>query len=69
MHHEGETGMKTKQDLAELIVGMSYGELKTVAHELASTVEDKEARPKLETAEEFADLLYDWAEAAAADAS
>lgn len=59
--------MGTRNDLALLIVGMNYGELKTVAAELASMIEDKEARPKLETAEEFADLLFDWAEASAGD--
>lgn len=55
--------MKTRTDLVEAILQMSYGELKSVAHELAAMIEDKEARPKLETAEEFADMLYDWAEA------
>lgn len=57
--------MATRNDLALLIVSMNYGDLKTVGAELAGTVEDKEARPKLETAEEFADLLFDWAEATA----
>lgn len=55
----------TRSDLAQYIVEMSYGELKAVGAALASTCQDKEARPKLETAEEFADLLYDWAEAEA----
>lgn len=55
--------MRSRKDLAECIRYMSYGELKSVAAELASCCEDKEARPKLETPEEFADLLYDWAEA------
>lgn len=55
--------MNTRRDLAETINGMSYHELKALGHELAETIKDKEARPKLETAEEFADLLADWAEA------
>jgi hypothetical protein len=56
-------GTITKKDLARTIMEMDYGQLKIVAKELAGACEDKEARPKLETAEEFADLLYDWAEA------
>lgn len=55
--------MHTKKDLAATILKMNYGALKQVAAELAGTIEDKEARPKLETPEEFAELLYDWAEA------
>lgn len=57
--------MANKDDLAATIVQMSYGGLKSVAAELAEAIKDKEARPKLETAEEFADLLYDWAESVA----
>jgi hypothetical protein len=53
----------TKNDFAKAILTMNYGTLKTVCAELATANEDKECRPKLETAEEFADLLYDWAEA------
>lgn len=60
--------MASINDLALTIVGMNYGDLKSVAKELARTIEDKESRPKLETAEEFADLLFDWAEATATDA-
>jgi hypothetical protein len=56
-----------KKELAKFILTMNYGKLKEVAGELASTIEDKESRPKLETAEEFADLLYDWAEATCDD--
>lgn len=55
--------MATKKDLALVILKMNYGELKSVGDEFAETIKDKESRPKLETAEEFADLLYDWAEA------
>lgn len=54
--------MANKKDLAATIMAMNYGQLKDVATELAAAIEDKEARPKLETAEEFAELLYDWAE-------
>jgi hypothetical protein len=54
--------MANKDDLARTITTMSYGELKSVAAALVAMI-DKEVRPKLETAEEFADLLYDWAEA------
>ncbi len=55
--------VRSKKELAELILAMSYGELKSMGNDLSGTIEDKEARPKLETAEEFADLLWDWAEA------
>jgi hypothetical protein len=55
--------MNTKRDLADCIVKMNYGELKQVAYELSETIKDKEVRPKLETSDEFADLLYAWAEA------
>lgn len=57
--------MRTSKDLASVIMDMNYGDLKAVGAALARTIEDKEARPKLETAEEFADLLFDWAEAVA----
>lgn len=55
--------MKSKRELADCIAGMSYNALKDVANDLSETIKDKEARPKLETPEEFADLLSDWAEA------
>lgn len=55
--------MTTRQEFAAAILGMSYGTLKEICADLAATIEDKEARPKLETAEEFADLLFDWADA------
>ena len=54
--------MATRYRLIAAICEMPYGELKQIAHELAETIKDKEARPKLETAEEFADLLWDWAD-------
>lgn len=55
--------MKTRNDFIAAVVELPYGELKSIAAELAETIKDKDARPKLETAEEFADLLYDWAAA------
>lgn len=53
----------SRNGLAKAITEMTYGELRAVAADLASTCHDKEARPKLETTEEFAELLYDWAAA------
>lgn len=55
--------IKDRSDLIHAILGLPYGQLKSVCGELAGMIEDKETRPKLETAEEFADLLYDWADA------
>ena len=55
--------MKTKADLARLMLEMNYGELRSVALDLAAACEDKEARPRMETTEDFAELLFDWAEA------
>lgn len=55
-----------RQNLAKLIYSMPYGELMTVAGELAA-MKDEEVRPKIETQQEFADALYDWAEANASD--
>lgn len=59
--------MVTAKDLAKLIMQMNYGELKCCASQLAAMNSDKDARPKLETGEEFADLIYDWAEASRGD--
>lgn len=57
-------GIQTdRNDFVETVLNMPYGQLKQIAYELAETIKDKEVRPKLETAEEFADLLWDWAEA------
>lgn len=53
--------MNTKTDLAKFIMNMNYGELKAVAADL-STMKDADVRPKIETTEEYADMLYDWAE-------
>lgn len=57
--------MVTANDLAKLILQMNYGQLKMVGDAFAAACEDKESRPQLETGEEFADLIYDWAEAEA----
>lgn len=54
-----------RQQLARFIYSMPYGELAAVAGELAEACEDKEARPRMESKEDFASLLYDWAEATA----
>lgn len=56
----------TRNDLANTILKMNYGELKSVAASLAS-MKDEDVRPKIETTEEFADMLFDWAEAEIAD--
>lgn len=55
--------MHSKADLAKFIVEMNYGELRDVAAELAGACEDKEARPSMKTGQDFAELLFDWAEA------
>ena len=52
-----------REDFIKAILTMEYGVLKGIASELSETIKDKEARPKLETPEEFADLLWDWADA------
>lgn len=53
--------MATAKDFARVILEMNYGELKSVAASFAS-MKDEDVRPKIETAEEYADLLFDWAE-------
>ena len=53
----------SEKDLAKIICAMSYGALRQVASELADMCHDKDARPELKTTEQFADMLYDWAEA------
>jgi hypothetical protein len=57
--------MNTKTDLANFIMEMNYGELKKVAVDLAG-MKDADVRPKIETPEEYAEMLFDWAEANAA---
>jgi hypothetical protein len=56
-----EMEMHTRYDLAQTIMQMNYGELLSVATDL-SKMRDAEVRPKIETPEEFANALYDWAE-------
>ena len=55
-----------RNNLAKLIYSMPYGELMSVADDL-SKMKDAEMRPKIETQEEYASLLYDWAESVATD--
>lgn len=58
--------MKTAKDLAKTIMEMNYRELHSVAAELAG-MKDADVRPKIETTEEYAELLFDWAESTATD--
>lgn len=51
-----------KGKLAQAILSLTYGELMEIAGELAQ-MKDPEVRPKIETAEEYAALLHDWADA------
>jgi hypothetical protein len=55
----------TPKDLARAILAMNYGALREVADDLARACKVKEVRPKMESAEDFASLLFDWAEASA----
>lgn len=52
----------TSKDLAAIILALNYGELRAVAGEFSKMI-DKEVRPKIETPDEFAEMLFDWAEA------
>lgn len=52
----------TKMGLAKVITAMNYGDLREVGEELAC-MKEPEVRPKIETAQEFADALFDWAQA------
>jgi len=52
----------TKGEFAKAILGMTYGGLMEVAAEL-SEMKEKDVRPKIETPEEYASLLHDWADA------
>lgn len=56
----------TAKDLANVIFNMNHGEMKKVASEMAG-MKDEEVRPKIETPEEFADMLFDWAESVILD--
>lgn len=57
---------RTRHDLAAAILNMTYGELMAVSEEFAGmTATDNGCRPHPKTAEHFASLLHDWAEALA----
>ncbi len=45
-----------------ILLEMNYGTLKGIAEELTAMAADKKGEIKLKTSEEFACLLYDWAE-------
>lgn len=53
----------TKQGLAQLILGLTFGELKAVAADLHALCSDETARGVPVDAQDFVDLLHDWAEA------
>lgn len=62
----------TKQGLAQLILGLTFGELKVVAADLHEMCTDEAAGLDGETSpvrgvpvdvQDFVDLLHDWAEA------
>jgi hypothetical protein len=59
--------MKTRADLAGVIMTMNYGELFAVAEALAG-MKDEGVRPKIETPQEYAELLFDWAESETSNA-
>lgn len=52
----------TRQYFAEAIMNMNYGTLCAIAKEFSEMI-DADVRPKIETPQEFAELLFDWAEA------
>lgn len=55
---------KTQGDLANAILGLTYGDLMNVCGAFADMTDaDNGARPRPRTAEHFAALLHDWAEA------
>lgn len=56
------SAMITKRQFAKTILNMNYGTLREVAADL-SAMKDEDVRPKIETPEEFAEVLFDWAEA------
>lgn len=53
----------TPKGLARVIASMTYGDLKSVATDFAAMCEEMEPRGTPKTAEDFAELLNDWAEA------
>ncbi len=55
---------KTKQELAATILGMTYGNLMQICGEFVNmTAPDNGARRRPKTAEDFASMLYGWADA------
>lgn len=54
--------MSAREELAKTIFAMNYGELSGVATEFAHMVDDPEVRTPPKTTEDFASLLFDWAE-------
>lgn len=59
---------KTKQELATVILGMTYGDLMYVARQFSEMcAPDNGARPRPRTAEHFASMLHDWADGLADD--
>ena len=55
----------TRSDFAKAIMEMNYGTLYSIAKEF-SEMKDPDVRPKIETPREFAEMLFDWAEAQSA---
>lgn len=53
----------TAKELAKAITTMNYGELVSVAADFASMCEDKQVRSPPKSQEDFANLIWDWAEA------
>lgn len=60
--------MQTKEDVAQVILRLNYGELMALGREL-SAMKEPDVRPSIETPEEYAALLFDWAESAATEAT
>lgn len=52
----------TKQDLAGVILALTFGELKAIATDLHAMCEAPERGVPVD-AQDFVDLLHDWAEA------
>jgi hypothetical protein len=48
--------------LATLLLGLTYREMVELSMSLAEMVKDKETRPPPEAAEDFAEMLTDWAD-------
>lgn len=51
----------TRVELADAILGLTYGDMMEIAGEL-SRMKEPGVRPKIETPEEYAALLHDWAD-------